>query len=496
MTRNCKSVRTNRGYGFGSKRLLIAGVVLVAVPAFGIITTATTLDMLRALNPHLTVRGDLALPLKLHAIMRDEYGFFRGTADLFYHWCRDHASDWLNRRELDVRLHGDVHVGNIGTYRVASATGLDLRFGLVDLDETIRGPYQLDLLRALTSLRFAALKQNIRVSEPQIWAVTARMCNEYRSAMLRTGSQSMSLQEFPPIRQTLHEARSADLGRYVARYIDAELPRFKRCRTDGDGTIKDVMLDVDRELNAQIIDSLWAYLSAGTCAATRDRFRLDSRDALAAEVLDIVAWVRIGSAGSQGLEKYLVLFEHPHFGRDHLLILQLKEEPRPAAARALLLDAEPGTDRAEEVADAYAQMAEPAKWLVGHTTIRGRGFLVKTKDPWGVELSTKDIRNYSDLKMAAELMGTLLGRAHRISLRQSAPRHPAIREIALDVVNQVPWLAQRSKDVMTYLQEHLRLLRNDSEARSLQKRAEDYIDSMRSDGAHRLAQERVDQPVD
>lgn len=461
---------------FRHRWLGAAGAAVLAVTASGMIRIATTLEALRTLNPHLSARSDTAWPLKLNAIMHDEYTFFRGTADLFYEWCRNNAHDWMARRELDVRLHGDVHVGNIGTFRVASTTGLDLGFGLVDLDETIRGPYPLDLLRALTSLRFVATGQEIEVSEAQFAHIAAHLCDHYRAAMVRPNGHD--LHDVPFVRKALHQARAADIGEYLARYIEGDPPQFKRSRTGRKGAVKDVMLDVDENLFAEVVDAVWAYVSAGTSSATREQFGYSSRSALAAGVLDVVDWARVESSGSQGLEKYLVLLDRPLLGLDHPLILQLKEEPPPAAARAGMLQAESGTDRAEEVADAHAQISRPAQWLVGHTSMRGRGFLVKTKDPWGVELSPKDIRTASDLKKVAELMGTLLGNAHRTALDLSAPRHPAIQEIATDVAKLAPHLAKRSRAAQIYLRDHFRRLLADPKARALRERARVSISSV------------------
>lgn len=473
----------------GSMTLWIAATGLMALSAAGRLRTATTLEFLRAVNPHLVAQGELAMALKVHSLMEDDLAFFRGTADLFYLWCGDHATDWLTHHRLEVRLHGDLHIGNIGTYRVASRTGLDLRFGIVDLDETIRGPYQLDLLRALTSLHFAAARGDFTFSQQRAASLAPEMCAQYQASMLAADRDSALRLEFLLVQQTLHEALDNEFDAYLAEYVVGDPLRFKSCRLNGDGAVLEVMGAVDKALSADVIDGLWSYLSGGTNETTRSLFRWKNRGQLAEGVLDVVSWVRLGSSGSQGLRKFLVLLDHPLIGTDQPLILQLKEEPTPAATRAGVLDSSLGIDRAAEVADAYGQLARPAKWLVGHTSIRGHGYLVKTKDPWGVELSPKDIHTFSDLKKTAGLMGLLLGRAHRTALSQCAGGRDAILEIGEDVMNQVPSLTEHSRDVTAYLRMQRRQLRSDPEAQLLEQRAEKYIIARPSEAQNQLVRD-------
>src|SRR5688572_24617712 len=72
-------------------------------------------DLLRERYAPFTADGDpFGFPMKVRSVASDPYKFWRGTKDLFYAWCAEHARDWLADRDAYVWSHGDPHVGNIG----------------------------------------------------------------------------------------------------------------------------------------------------------------------------------------------------------------------------------------------------------------------------------------------------------------------------------------------------------------------------------------------
>ena len=87
---------------------------------------SAVLAQLMELNPHLATDDPRELPMKLRGLLRGEAEFFEGTADLFYLWCARHCSDWLEQTEGMVPLHGDAHLGNIGTYQAVGKMGRDI----------------------------------------------------------------------------------------------------------------------------------------------------------------------------------------------------------------------------------------------------------------------------------------------------------------------------------------------------------------------------------
>lgn len=379
-------------------------------------------ERLSSFNPHLSNRSEAAWSMKFASLSRDEYDFFRGTADLFADELRTRRDDWRDASIPHVQLHGDVHIGNMGTFRGRGALPGAIRFGLVDFDESLVGPFEIDLLRGATALRFAAKEKRLGIGEQDLDDAIEAMCSAYAAALLDPPVGNELAARFRVVRRLLKKARSEESDAYINEFAVGPPLRFRAARTKKDRAV-DVMRTVDDDERSRIIDAVWFYLERGTSTATRKRFRFESREELAAGVLDVAAWTRVGSSGSQGLRKYLVLLDRPL--RDHAgsLILQLKEEPEPAARRASLLAVGTARGRASEVAAAALQMNPEPPWLVGFTSIGDVEFLVKSKDPWGKEPKSSDISSRRSLIEMATLMGTLVGRGHTLHwTREHSPQ--------------------------------------------------------------------------
>ena len=90
------------------------------------------------------------LPLKYKALRASEFGFFRGTAHLFY---EDLANDSLLLMSPNVWICGDLHLANFGSYR---GDNLLAYFDINDFDEATLAPALFDISRFLVSLFVAA----------------------------------------------------------------------------------------------------------------------------------------------------------------------------------------------------------------------------------------------------------------------------------------------------------------------------------------------------
>lgn len=379
-----------------------------------------TYSRLGALNPHLTERAGLGWAIKLHSLMRGPYDFFRGTADLFAADVRELDPDWCDESLPPVQLHGDVHLGNVGAYQGEGTAGKAIHFGLVDFDEAIVGPCELDLLRGAVSLRCAVAQERLSIPECTVNAAIHAMCRSYAAALGTPPSDEELEDRFPMVKEVMRKARKATPEAYVAKYTQAGPLRFRSVRLKR-GDPSDIMEPVDAQTWDQIVDAVWRYLQHGADSATRRRLRFNTLDELGAGVLDVAAWTRVGSSGSQGLQKFLVLLDRPLVDVAGSLIIQLKEEPIPAAARARLVTSASGVARAEEVAAASWVLNPHRPWLVGFTHINDRAFLVKTKDPWGKELASGDLTSPESVEQGGELIGALLGRSHRQTWARTAP---------------------------------------------------------------------------
>ncbi len=345
--------------------------------------------------------------------MRNEYRFFRGTADLFWLLARECCADWLTGSCPPVLLHGDVHLGNIGTYQGPGVPGEDIRFGLVDLDEAVGGPFLFDLLRAAVALRLAAESQRVDLTDDTLALCVGGLVAGYAEALRDPPDDKVLASRYPVVASLTRKARQSQIRSYVNKFVQRMPLRFRPNR-EKNGRVSDILRPVNNATREQVVDALWWYMANGTTLETRCRYRFSNIEQLRAGVLDVADWVRVGSSGSQGLRKYLVLLDAPFGHESDPIIIQLKEEPPPAAARAGLATARRGPQRAADVAQATRRINPSAPWLTGYTRIGSRGFLVKTRDPWGKELSVTDVRSPESLAEMAGLIGQLLGRSHRL----------------------------------------------------------------------------------
>src|SRR5690606_17738103 len=103
----------------------------------------------QAYAPYLDPRDPLAWPMKVSSLTADPYKFWRGSKDLYYAWARTACADWLADQASYGVTHGDLHLGNIGTY--ASGWGT-VSFGMVDFDDSAHLPVQLELLQGMITL--------------------------------------------------------------------------------------------------------------------------------------------------------------------------------------------------------------------------------------------------------------------------------------------------------------------------------------------------------
>ncbi len=417
--------RTFAGAIFGS--LLFASIGADAPPVHPPTTTPaqnSVLSKIESLNPHLT-DGDIPnLSLKVHSLNRGAYDFFRGTTDLYYAWCIANCRDWCEAQDTEVLLHGDVHPGNTGTYVASPDGGPRLAYSLVDFDEVFFGSFELDLLRAATSLRFAAAENKLTLSD-EAWReivgkLVASYCETWKpfhptgdlqrwQTLLDANARVLAS---PLVMRLLASADAEDATDYADKYTKGNPPERFKARRGKKKKPKDIMRPVSKEERAQVVAAFRAYRMHGE--STRPDVESEM---ISAKVLDVVRWVRVGSSGSQGVRKYLVLLEPPSDPLARPSIFQLKEEPRPGAVRAGL--ASPISDaakqprrRAQIVAESSIYLQARPRRYMGSTEIDGRSYLVKPKDAFGKEPDTEDLDSAEALLEMADIMGRLLGIGH------------------------------------------------------------------------------------
>jgi uncharacterized protein (DUF2252 family) len=360
------------------------------------------------LNSHLARDEPRAAPMKMRSLLGGEERYFRGTADRFFAWLAVRNPAWLNDGSCRVLLHGDVHVGNVGIYESDREGKVVL--GLVDLDEVVIGPFQIDLVRAVAGLRLVADVNGVSLNDRRVAGLFESMVDRYVRAL--RGKSERWLGDNKLASKLLEKARSADEVAYLQRFCEGRpANRFRPVRMKGD-VLRDLMEPVEEVLERDIARVVTQRIKAG-------ELRLPGmRDGC--QLLDVARWTRIESCGSQGLEKYLVLVGSVSGKKACRVMLELKYQPSPAAARAGVLEAAGGPGRAREVAGAQVALRQEETGRATAVTIGGRGFLLRRKSAREKELEPAALTTRKKLTEAAELMGHAIGLAHRNGLLRAS----------------------------------------------------------------------------
>ncbi len=432
-----------------------------------------TYAALVSLNHHIDRQDPLAWPLKLEVISRDPYAFFRGTADLFYLVCHQRLATLSHSGAPTVRLHGDVHVGNIGTYQSNGPLGSDIGVGLVDWDETVDGPYYLDLLRAGVALRYTAKVNGLRLQNRAIALVHDALVEAYDEAISGDITATSLARTEASLQRLIKDARGKSLKKKLGKHIEFKTLRFRPMRQKR-GRVTELTQPVSVAKRRSIVEALHAYAVEHDRQSRDRKFGFADIDAVASQIRDVVRWTKLGSAGSQGLTKYLVLLDVSFGDHESYVILQLKEEPTPAAIRANAVWGN-NTDRGAYVANAQRTLMSPPQWLVGRATFGGRSFLVKPKDAWSKELTEGDFRTEDELRSLARIMGAFVGIAHRRHLLQAADPEQSIQSVRAHLSVLSPQFPEHTLNIKSFLDHAYKALRDDPEVDSVRRAARAVI---------------------
>jgi uncharacterized protein (DUF2252 family) len=132
-------------------------------------------DPVELLEGQAVSRVGQLVPLRYARMLASSFAFYRGAAAVM-------AAD-LSRAPcsgFEAQLCGDAHLSNFGAY---ASPDRELVFDVNDFDETLRGPWEWDVMRLAASFAIAA--QASGLGERERRAVVAAMASEYRQAMRR-----------------------------------------------------------------------------------------------------------------------------------------------------------------------------------------------------------------------------------------------------------------------------------------------------------------------
>ncbi len=376
----------------------------------------------RAYAPYLDKSEPFGFDLKVASLASDEYKFWRGSKDLFFLWCKDNAADWLADRDGFLVNHGDLHLGNIGTYASEDGFGR-LAFGMVDFDDSARLPFEVELLQGAVTLRLVA-KQN-QLDGVDAAAVDQAMFDAYRIAVNSRRNATLMLADHAIVKELMSTGPAT---KAYAKEVEKFTEAGKFRRVVGKKSPTDVLQPVDEERWDAFAEAIASAIDSDDELAKR--FALKTSKEVRKRMRDVARRTRVGSSGSQGLAKYLVLIEKPFADHDGDVILYLKEQIPTAAERSGYVprDARTPGERCKRDMDA---LTEPRAFVNGFCELEGTSFWFSLKEPWSDEIAFDKIKSADELIDMAKLWATVVGCTHREEGRfeRILPRlTPALRQ--------------------------------------------------------------------
>ncbi len=254
----------------------------------------------------LVTRNPALVALKYQAMKESPFAFYRATAFLFY---QDIAAQNALNQAIKVPLQGDLHLENMGTYRLSNG---DFAYDLNDFDEAVTGPFTWDLARMGTSIYLAAEEVGLKKSDQQ--ALSEYFLSAYQRALealqhnptlLTTPLNERYLSE-KPASQVIQARERFDRGAWLASM--APNSRF------APGSKIQAVPAAERVVLQQAIEGYVQTRPEGAAF-----FRVKDTA------------VRIAGKGSLGRYRYVVLVEGATPAAQDDLILEFKEATSPSA---------------------------------------------------------------------------------------------------------------------------------------------------------------------
>ena len=291
------------------------------------------------------------LKLKLAAMRRDPFAFFRATSPLFY--CTLPLVRQLGSSP-EVLACGDVHLENFGSYKGDNRL---VYFDLVDFDESCIAPVAFELVRFMTSILVAAapLKMSDATKSKMIDQFLESYITNVAAAKPRWVERSLAS---GPVKKLLQSLK----GRHRCDLIKARTIRKSgKIRLLNDGKKS---LDISSTDRARAESILSSYARA-------------QRSPAFFEPIDIAR--RIAGNGSLGLERYVALVRGDSGGGQYLIDIKIAN---PSALATSIGGTQPRwKSEAERVVSIQriSQAIFPA--LLGSVGLGKRSYVIKELEP-------------------------------------------------------------------------------------------------------------------
>lgn len=455
------------GGGVMRKWLMAAVLVAMGCGGAGIARAQGPLEVLESTYGAYLARGDsLALPMKLRSLVADEYGLWRGGKDLFFYWCKDHCADWLEDQGAVMTVHGDQHLGNIGTYLVDQQTG-ELAFGMVDFDDSHRMPFMFELLQGVVTIRLTARENGIELNREQSERLIWAMLEDYRRAAKSSQTATELLQNEPMVAKLLAGAPRRNFEKELKHYVGRDGKLVSQIVTRK-GEVKEILRGADALRDAMARGIAQCLEHSPEMAG---RFAYRDVESIREGIIDIALRTRVGSAGSQGLKKYFVLMRRPLEGVQSDVILYVKQEVPSAAERVGLIKLD-GREAGERCAMDMAELCRPRPVFNSWCRLGEESYWVTIREPWTNELDPDEIKDMKAVEAAARIWAVASGATHQ----DRALAAVIDRRIGPELARR---LLARSDAYLEQLSADLGALRRDPRVAELVKDAQERIDDAR-----------------
>lgn len=359
-----------------------------------------------AYAPYLDKTDPLSFDLKIKSLAADPYKFWRGSKDLFFGWCKTNCADWLTDRDAFVINHGDLHLGNIGTYASEDAWG-KLAFGMVDFDDSARLPFAFELLQGFITLDLVASENNLELSSARQAEIDDTLLSSYRVSVNSQRNATDLLADDAGIKKMIEKGQKASYADAVAKSApDGAFVHVVKKK----GAVTELLRPVDGVTLDAFAGAISDAIAADPVVAGRLNFV--GVKAVRKALVAAVQRSRVGSSGSQGQRKYLLLMKAPFKGVPGDGILYLKEVIPSSAERSGIVPRDP-REPAERLTQDMNHLTEPRPFLNGAVKVAGRTYWLTLKEPWSSELEYDDVKSFDELKHMAAVWGTVAGATHR-----------------------------------------------------------------------------------
>jgi uncharacterized protein (DUF2252 family) len=341
-----------------------------------------------------------AFRTKFRKMAADPFAFYRGSAVLFYADMATTEDRWSDERTSRVWIHGDLHAENFGTYM--DATGR-MVFDVNDFDEAYLGHVSWDLRRFAAS--FALLAWRKAFSDD----VIGELITVYLDAWLEqveAFTRSDADREFALVagntEGAVHDLIRATAGRTRLGLLDR-----MTVVEDGERRFADNRRNrrLDGDERAEVLEALERYKETLPPRPWRREVAYDVKDLIGTGGFGI---------GSAGLPAYNVLLEGYDQALENDVVLSLKQGAVPAPAKIVDDPEISGYFEHEGHRTAVSRRAlqSHASQFLGHTVIRGKGFVVAELSPYELDLDWEDLTEPTDIRPVLQQLGRATAKLH------------------------------------------------------------------------------------